>query len=344
MKVTIQDLSKDGKVTELESLLKDVKDINSIDEYGHTALHSAIFRGLLKQGLDVPEDILKAQQQVVKVLLHNGIDVNKKDRYYGRTAIYGVSFIGDIKIVRLLIKNGASPNIQNNDGRTSLHSATLRMNNLELVKELVAIGADITIKDNRGATALEYAKMYNFSHYITFYEKVNTVVDATINDDKDAILKLFGNENEWDREILERVALKRAIEDDNINLANDILANKGNINKVSKDGYTLLHFAVLSNNEKLVRYLLKNGAKSYVLEKEGNTAIHLACFSNNKAILNILANRTTTDVLMYQNKDGLTAKEIAVLKNNNDIVKSMNSRERETIVRDIISLKGRSLV
>ena len=344
MTVAMQDLSKDGKVKELEILLKDVKDVNNIDEYGQTALHSAIFRGLIKQGLDIPEYIANNQYEVIKLLLKNGLDVNIKDRYYGRTAIYGACFIGDEKIIRLLIRNGANANIKNNDGKTALHSATSRMNNLEIVKELVAMGADITLKDNKGATALEYAERYNFEHYIEFYKKVYNVLDMVSKSDVASLINYINSESKWDKEILERVAIKKALENDDISLVNDILNNEDDINHIAKDGYTLLHFAVLSNNEKLVRILLKRGAKSYVIDSEGNTAIHLASLSNNKNILNILANRTTTDVLFYPNRDGLTVKQIAILKNNNEIVKNINSRERETIVNDIIRVRCRSLM
>ena len=59
-------------------------------------------------------------------------------------------------IVKLLLENGADPNIIGNDGRTSLIFAS-KFGCTDVVKMLLKNGADPNIIDNRGKTAYDFA-------------------------------------------------------------------------------------------------------------------------------------------------------------------------------------------
>jgi cytohesin len=55
------------------------------------------------------------------------------------------------------VRNGASPNAKDNDGKTPLHEAALE-GRVEIVKLLLERGADPRIADNEGHIPLDYAK------------------------------------------------------------------------------------------------------------------------------------------------------------------------------------------
>lgn len=64
---------------------------------------------------------------------------------------------GHIKAVRLLIEQGARPNITDKSGRTALMMAAFR-GHARVVQELLHGGADPAVRDKYGKTARWYAQ------------------------------------------------------------------------------------------------------------------------------------------------------------------------------------------
>lgn len=70
------------------------------------------------------------------------------------------SLLGQEKIVRLLIDEGANLDIQDKHGATPLHLAIKSKQDLwETINSLIGNGADIHIKDDNGNTALHLAAL-----------------------------------------------------------------------------------------------------------------------------------------------------------------------------------------
>lgn len=63
---------------------------------------------------------------------------------------------GDVKLVKILLDNGANVNTRDGRGRTGLIWAAFK-NQDEVVKFLLENGADTEIRDDRGRTALTWA-------------------------------------------------------------------------------------------------------------------------------------------------------------------------------------------
>lgn len=95
-----------GDVSEVEQLLRDGAHINCIDARGFTALHHATMAG---------------NEELVKVLLTYNPNLQCKAPFHPLnaplhfTAVYGYSII-----MNMLLKSGANPDLQNNDGKTAL--------------------------------------------------------------------------------------------------------------------------------------------------------------------------------------------------------------------------------
>lgn len=91
--------------------------------------------------------------KIIKVLISNGADVNATNTY-NETALMGVSLNGYIELVTLLIDKGADVNQKDNDGLTALKLASLA-EHIEIVRKLISNGADVS--DEAGASALAFA-------------------------------------------------------------------------------------------------------------------------------------------------------------------------------------------
>ena len=96
-----------GDVSEVIKLLDAGVPVDSINEYGTTALRSAAFFN---------------RTDVVHVLLQKGADVNKQsDR--GQTALHHSASNNHTDVIKILLKHGASTTIKDSNGKTPIDRA-----------------------------------------------------------------------------------------------------------------------------------------------------------------------------------------------------------------------------
>ena len=134
------DAAADGRVKDVESLLRAGADANAKDQDDVSALMRAAAANRVA---------------VVTLLLASGADPNAamKD---GATALTAAAFGGYADVVRALIGKRAKPDPTDRYGRTPLMAAALN-GHPAVVDLLVASGANIRAADANGATALTYA-------------------------------------------------------------------------------------------------------------------------------------------------------------------------------------------
>jgi hypothetical protein len=77
----------------------------------------------------------------------------------GMTSLYDASAKGDVKVVQLLLDQGADVNQRNAQHRTALDAASTE-GNLEVAKLLIKYGADVNCRDKEGWTPLLDASLY----------------------------------------------------------------------------------------------------------------------------------------------------------------------------------------
>jgi ankyrin repeat protein len=126
--------------------------------------------GKLKELLEINKDLAKCEYYskrgalqlarsiaATQLLIDSGADVSHTDKT-GRTAIHWQVIVARKLTVKLLLENGGSEivNEQDIDGNTALHYASI-YNRVGIVKILINNGADPAIKNVEGKTAVDYA-------------------------------------------------------------------------------------------------------------------------------------------------------------------------------------------
>lgn len=119
----------------------------------------------------------KDQERIAEVLFNYGADGNIGDNL--THAIKRSS----IDMVKILLENGANPNIIDSQGRLPLIVA-IRDYHIEIVKLLIAYGADFKLQDGNGQTALEEVKDKKYIEIIEISEKTT----ANLKKDKRCLL------------------------------------------------------------------------------------------------------------------------------------------------------------
>lgn len=110
-------------------------------------------------GKTLCEAAAKGDQELVKVLLKKGADVNAKDTKGMTPLVYAVAG-GYERIVKTLLDGGADVNAIANDGRRALYVAVARGDS-GIVKLLIKSNADVNVKDGHGSTVLHTAAVWN---------------------------------------------------------------------------------------------------------------------------------------------------------------------------------------
>lgn len=105
------------------------------------------------------ELIEKEEIENIKVLIENGVDINKRDDW-GDTPLHLAINLELIEIIELLINKGADVNKVDYYGKTPIR--WLSSHNKNIVKMLLEYGTDPNIKDNDGRTVLDDAYEENF--------------------------------------------------------------------------------------------------------------------------------------------------------------------------------------
>ena len=120
-------------------------DLNARGDYGRNPLHGAADSGNL--------------EVVRKLIEYDPAFINAREGAGGETPFHWASEgqnPRDGSVVRLLLEHGADINVQNNGGRTPLHTASWN-GALEVVRVLLEHGADVEVKSEYGWTALQEA-------------------------------------------------------------------------------------------------------------------------------------------------------------------------------------------
>lgn len=265
------------------------------------------------------EAILNNNEQMVQILVKAGAQVNVV-RNDAHTILDDACTIGSIKIVEILLKAGADPELYgvNNSGlvRIPLQTAIFRKH-IDICKALLKAKAKTNISLNlfKNKSIVSLAALYgNVDILKLFYkkgmkvdlvtafmlnmpEKVSSIIkeqniskeklewlfeDAAVNRNSDLAKALVDYGVPVDIKRLDRAVTLNAVD-----VVQALAPHVTNINQYILDK-TVLHSATKYGKEEMVSILLKNGANPSLTDKNGSNALHLAVSNYNPLNINSL--------------------------------------------------------
>ncbi len=151
----VEQEGREGMVARVQDLIARGADVTARDQSGWIPLHYVAYR--------------ERFPELIEVLIRANLGSVHYKTECGRTALHlaAFSFSGELGSVAVLLKAGASPNIQDNKGRTSLHRVFLGSKNEEIIKALVDAGANPDIPNNDdGKTPRQLARERKLEHLL----------------------------------------------------------------------------------------------------------------------------------------------------------------------------------
>ncbi len=264
---------RQGRIAELQSLLRGSTDPNTRQADGATALHYAAHR----------DDL-----QAASLLIEAGADTNAANQL-GATPLWLAAVNGSPEMIELLLQAGADPNVSLKLGETPLMAAS-RAGAPSALDRILANGAEVNAAEiERGQTALMWAVAQGHA------EAARLLIANGA--DLHARTKVYyqlentaGNTNSSGNFRMARggsTPLLFVARNGDIATARVLLEAGANVNDTSAAGESALVMAAHSGHGPLAIYLLKQGADPNAAEA-GYTALHAAVLRSDHALVGAL--------------------------------------------------------
>ncbi|RFU81526.1 ankyrin repeat-containing domain [Trichoderma arundinaceum] len=216
--------------------------------------------------------VTRGYYKVTEALLRHGADPNVQDQE-GSTALWEAISSNRVDICRLLLAHKADPNLVSEHARSPLLNAVIR-NNMDIIKLLVEYGADVNRQESNfhsEFTPIYLATLNNQFENVQYFLSQNA--DPNITNDQ-------GYSPLW-------VAAQRGYPD----IARLLAEANADVHFYDKqDEWTPLH--IVSDSPETVRVLLEYGADVNRATKAGNTPLDLAITDNQYRVIGIMLNET----------------------------------------------------
>lgn len=292
--------------------------------------------------------------------VNKGYDVNSIRSSDGYTLMHYAAELGNLELVKFLIKKGSHLNPAMKSGGTPL-SVAINFNKKEIIKVLLEAGVDPNYKLGDSDS-----KRSHFHYFIARTRKIDkSIFDLFLAKGADIETKDFYTETP----LITASQLEHSMKDN----AKYLIDAGADLNAGDQFGKTPLMNAVFSQNFELIKILLQSGAKVDQVDREGssaliaminmgagvdadkqkpkimelllaagsdidlrnkdgNTALHMAVVGGRQSILDYLIQKNPDSSI--QNKNKKTALDQAIINENWDAVKSLLTIEKDINVLD----------
>ena len=237
-------------------LLENGADPNvKIGDWNHTPLHKAV--------KDVYQSEPDKVYKLVKILIEHGADVNARD-VVGLTPLHTTieytRHYTDLRIIKLLVNNGAKIDVLTHRSKESPFYYSLRYNYPVLAKYLIEAGMDLNLK-SRGYTPLHFALYYNQEHITKLL--IEKGADLSLTEDE-----------------YNKTHLHFAVDKSDVDLVALLLKKGADPNQQDIDGNTALHQVTLRYSEdndlvEILRTLLAYKSDPYIRNNRGETPLNI---------------------------------------------------------------------
>ncbi|WP_456201480.1 ankyrin repeat domain-containing protein [Wolbachia endosymbiont of Protocalliphora sialia] len=299
--------SQNGHLKVVEYLIEKGASLKAKNKDGNTPLDLAVKE-------NIKEFLKKAQSGLNKELLAvvNGDDLNRVKALVSQgasleakdnsdnTPLHNACNNGHVKVVEYLVEEGASLKVKNKDGETPLHVAAQHDSTLEVIefilnRDLSGIN-DIT---NNGRTPLHLAIQGNKPSTVKLLLNKCANINAKDKDGKTPLDLAMQEGYTNIVEMIEQVqsdldeGLLTAVQDGNLNEAEDLVSRNANVNTTDIYSWTPLHWAAFEDRLEIARFLIKKGADINAADKGpyGKKPVHVAIENNSKDIIGFLLSK-----------------------------------------------------
>ena len=206
----------------LGSALRDGANINGADTDGLTALHAAALH-------DRPEYALP--------VIQGGANVNIRANDGATPALKAVEGnLRELRVLRMLLDNGANPNAARDDGEFPMHLAA-RIGREDTVQLLAEKGARINaLHAETGDTPLEIAKQRRRARVVSYLRSIGAAEEIYDQMVPDIVRHNLG-----------------------VDRLRDALSRGADVNAADENGDAALHVAALRNNQEYINELIFTG-------------------------------------------------------------------------------------
>ena len=265
---------------------------------------------------------IEKNMEMVKILVENGININKKDRHGWSPflrAVGGENF----EIVKYLVDNGADVNDSDSYRRSALMYACSGRN-FEIIKYLVENGANVNHRMRMGwsegplTSAAGSGNIQIVKYLVSKGAKLERgVLEYAVRSGNLKLVKYLVSKG---LSPIRKHVLRNAVE--NLDLIKYLISQGADIKCRDKDGNTLLMYTAYYGNIKIVEYLLEKGLNIYSKNKFFETVLMWAAKGIGKPEIIPYLNSKGLKI-DDRNKEGKTALIIATEKSNFRMMKSL---------------------
>uniref|UniRef100_A0ABD2X4J4 Uncharacterized protein n=1 Tax=Trichogramma kaykai TaxID=54128 RepID=A0ABD2X4J4_9HYME len=287
----------------VELLLRNGSDPNSPNLEGSTPLH------VICDNRSDDAEFLEAFLKICKDT-HQKLRIEARDKK-GRTPLKLASDHVDPKIVEILLRHGANPNVANRAGLTPVHFVSKRPNNhgtnahlLEMFCELANEKykpVQINVASEAGLTPLDYAVARQCKSLTKSLLRFGADPNFTTVKGLTTLHKICSYDNL------------------NVKLVKMLFKYKPvKVDAQDDQGYTPMHYAVNRCHQSVVELLLRNGSDPNSPNLEGSTPLHVICDNRSddaeflEAFLKICKDTHQKLRIEARDKKGRTPLELAV--------------------------------
>ena len=222
---------------------------------------------------------------------------------FDRTPLSIAAELGNVPVLRLLLENGANPNVMDDNGSTPFYWACESADDDEAISLLLDNGADPTVANNRGDTSFHAVCCRGHVETIRFLLEQPGINVNSLSGDQCTPLRLAceGTDNEECIQFLLDQGANLTLTDEDENTPVHIAAMDVNSNYLEiLSGHSDFEAVVNTQNAKLetplilackyvgysdrrrekercIRCLLDNGANPDIQDKNDETPLHILC-------------------------------------------------------------------
>lgn len=230
-----------------------------------------------------------------KILVEKGIDINNQD-YFGQTLLHHYVEKCDLERFSKLLELGANPNSMNKY-KIPILSHILRFQEnertLAMIKKLVEKGADVNLVDRLNNPPLYYTSSKSVALYL-----IDHGADPSTKDEKGShvIVSVFEKEfhhvcrrllKEYNSNTISEVVIYFAIANNMPNFAYRLI-QKCKKFKLTFEGNSLLHIAILYDCYEITKYIVESGVDINMKDGHAKTPLLLAIEKSNEKIAKYL--------------------------------------------------------